>query len=168
MGHSIMTADKNAELLGGVPLFHGLSPQQLAAIAARGTKQFFEAGAAVIKNRSKSKSAYLILSGTVETRPPKSSGLEPETFEAGSLVGEMAMLTEAVATMDVIAKDRMRALSIARSDLYELMEEDPDIAFQLSDKVTERLIFLAHDLRELDARFAALEISVDDTLAALA
>lgn len=163
-----MVSDKNAELLGGVSLFHGLSSGQLSAIAAKGKKEFLESGETIVKARSKFKAAYLVLSGTVETRPSKKSGLQYETYDAGSLIGEMAMLTDTIAAMDVVATKRVRALAISREALYEVLEEDPGIAFHLSDKVTERLLRVANDLRELDARYALMELSADDTLLALA
>ena len=163
-----MITDKNAELLGEVPLFHGLSPEQLSIITAAGEKMHFEAGEHIIKARSKSETGYLILSGTVETRPTKKSGLELESFETGSFVGEMALLTEMIASMTVVAVSRVRALAIQRDALYKLMEGMPDIAFHLSDKVTERLVDLAHDLRELDVQLSAIEVSADTSLAALA
>ncbi|HKJ61938.1 MAG TPA: cyclic nucleotide-binding domain-containing protein [Hyphomicrobiales bacterium] len=163
-----MVSDKNAELLGGVPLFHGLSSGQISAVVAKGEKEFFASGETIIKARSRFKAAYLILSGTVETRPSKKSGLQPETYDAGSLVGEMAMLTDTIAAIDVVATERVRALALSREALYKVMEEEPEIAFHLSDKITERLVLLAHDLRELDARLAVLELSADDTLLALA
>jgi hypothetical protein len=45
------------------------------------------------------------------------------------------------------------------------MESDPSIAHHLSERITERLIFLARDLREVDARFAMLEASLDEVIA---
>ena len=163
-----MVTDKNAELLGGVPLFDGLSLKQLLAVTARGEKRFFENGETLVKARSKLKAAYLILSGTVETRPSKKSALESERYESGTLIGEMAMLTDVIATFDVVATERVRALAISREALFEVMEADPEIAFHLSDKITDRLLLLAHDLRELDAKLATLEFSADNSLLALA
>lgn len=162
-----MALDKNAELLGGVPIFHGLAPDKLAAIVAKGKKAFFEAGATIIKRRTKGKTGYLILSGRAATRPPKGSGAEPEVLEAGILVGEMAMLTETVYSLDVVVEERVRALAINRDDFFAVMEEDPSIAHHVAERITERLIFLARDLREVDARFAALEATLDDVIASV-
>jgi CRP-like cAMP-binding protein len=163
-----MVSDKNAELLSGVPLFDGLSLKQLLAVTAKGEKKFFENGETIVKARSKFKAAYLVLSGTVETRPPKKTGLQSESYESGTLIGEMAMLTETIAALDVVATERVRALAISREALFEVMEADPEIACYLSDKITDRLVLLAHDLRELDARLATLEFSADHALLALA
>lgn len=163
-----MASVKNAEMLGGIALFHGLSSGQLSAIAAKGEKEFFNGGHTIVKARSKFKAAYLILSGTVETRPTKKSGLQPESYDAGSLVGEMAMLTDTVAAIDIVAAERVRALAISREALYEVLEKNPEIAFHLADKVTERLLQVSHDLRELDAKLALVEYSADDMLMQLA
>ncbi len=162
-----MVLDKNAELLGGVPIFGGLTPEQLSAIVAIGKKSFFEADTTIVKRGGKGRSGYLILSGRAATRPPKESGLAPETLESGTLIGEMAMLTETVHSLDVVVEERVRALAIDRADLFALMEEDPSVAFHIAEKVTERLIFLARDLREVDTRFALLEASLDDAIASV-
>ncbi len=162
-----MALDKNAELLGRVPLLEGLAPEQLSAIAAKGRKTFFEAGAVIVKRHAKGQTAYLILSGEAMTRPPKGIGLEPEVLEPGVLIGEMPMLTETVYGLDVLAKKRIRALGIDRDDLFAAMEADPSIAHHLAEKITERLIFLARDLREVDARFAVVEATLDDVIASM-
>ncbi len=162
-----MALDKNAELLGGVPIFSGLSPEQLTAIAAKAKKCFFEAGAMIVASGKKGDAAYLLLSGRAVTRPSEASKLDAEHLNAGALIGEMAMLVETIYTLDVVAVKRVRALTILRDDLFAVMESDPSIAQQLSENITERLIFLARDLREVDARFAALEASLDDVIASV-
>ena len=165
MGKSIMALDKNAELLGKVPIFGGLATEQLSAIVAKGKKTFFEAGAQVIASGDTGQTAYLILSGHAVTKPPKASRLEPETLGPGTLIGETAMLSETEYSINVVALDRMRTLALKREDLFAVMETDPSIAHNLADKITERLIFLARDLREVDARFALLEASIDELIA---
>jgi len=162
-----MSLDRNVELLGDVPLFHGLSQEQLTSIVNIGEKQFFETGETIVKRQKKGETAYLVLSGRAVTRPTKVSRLEPEPVEAGVLIGEMAMLTETVYSVDVVVEERVRALAIGRELLFALMEQDPSIAHHLAEKITERLIYFAHDLREADARFAMLEASLDESLASV-
>ena len=160
-----MALDRNVELLGQVPIFSGLSQEQLLAIASKGKKAFFEAGATIVAAGKTGKTAYLILSGRAGSRPPKGSNLEREYLDRGVLIGELAMLVETVYTLEIIAEDRVRALAIERDELFALMESDPSIAHHLSERITERLIFLARDLREVDARFAVLEVSLDAVIA---
>lgn len=162
-----MALDKNAELLGSVPLFHGLAVEQLTAISTKARKRFFEAGATILSSGTLGQTAYLILSGCARTQPAEGSALEAEQLETGTLIGEMAMLVETIYTLDVVAESRVRALAITREDLFEVMEADPSIAQHLSEQITERLIFLACDLREVDTRFAMLEATLDDVIASV-
>ena len=162
-----MALDKNAELLGCVPLFEGLAPEQLLAIVTKAKKTFFEAGSTIVASGASGQTGYLILSGRAVTQPPEGSALTAETLGRGMLVGEMAMLTETVYTLDVVAEARVRALAISREQLFAVMETDLSIAQHLVDKITERLIFLARDLREVDVRFAMVEASLDDVIASV-
>jgi CRP-like cAMP-binding protein len=88
-------------------------------------------------------------------------------LEPGSLIGELAMLVESTPTITVKAKVRVRAIAIGRAELYEVMEADPSIAHHFSQKLLERLTALANDLRRMDTQFAAVEFSLDHTLAAV-
>jgi CRP/FNR family transcriptional regulator, cyclic AMP receptor protein len=164
-GRVTMALDRNVELLEQVPIISGLSQELIKSIALKGKKVFFEAGAKIVAAGATGKTAYLVLSGRVSSRPPSESRLEREYLESGVLIGDLAMLVETTYPMDVVAEDRVRALAIERSDLFSLMETDPGIALHFSEKITERLIFLARDLREVDARFAVLEASLDEALA---
>ncbi len=155
-----MALETNAELLGRVPVFHGLTDEQLAAIAAKGKKTYFAEGKALFTAGQKGDTAFLILTGLATTEPAAESGLEPELLEPGTLAGEIAMLVENTHTLTVKAKVRVRALAIPRAGLYELMETDPAIAHHFSQKLVDRLIVLAGDLREVDARFAMAEFSL--------
>jgi CRP/FNR family cyclic AMP-dependent transcriptional regulator len=154
-----MALETNAELLGRVPIFQGLSQAQLAAIANKARKTYFPEGAAIFKAGEKGDIAYLILTGLAGTDPHPESGLEPEMLEPGTLVGELAMLVESTHTLSVKAKVRVRALAIPRADLYELMESDPAIAHHFELKLAGRLSVLAADLRRLDAQFASIELA---------
>jgi hypothetical protein len=61
----------------------------------------------------------------------------------------------------------VRALAIARADLYEVLEGDPAIAYHFSQKLLERLSHLASDLRQMDTRFAAIEFSLSHSIASI-
>jgi CRP-like cAMP-binding protein len=160
-----MALETNAELLGRVPIFEGLSQEQLAVIAGKGKKTYFAEGAAMLSVGDKGDTAFLILTGLASTEPETDSALEAEMLEPGTLVGELAMLIESTHTLTVKAKVRVRALAIARADLHTLMETDPSIAHHFSQKLVERLMLLASDLRRLDAQFAIVEFSIAQSAA---
>lgn len=160
-----MALETNAELLGRVPIFEGLSQERLAAVANKGKKTFFSEGAAIFRAGDKGDSAYLILTGLATSDPIPGSGLEQDILEPGTLVGELAMLVETTHRLTVKAKVRVRALAIPRTDLYALMESDPFIAHHFAEKLSGRLSVLGRDLRKLEAAFARIESSTEDFMA---
>jgi CRP/FNR family cyclic AMP-dependent transcriptional regulator len=162
-----MALETNSELLGRVPIFDGLSKEQLTAIANKGKKTFFAEGADILTAGGKGDTTFLVLTGLAVTDPPAGSKLEAELLEPGSLIGELAMLVESTPTLTVRAKVRVRALALCRADLYEVMEADPSIAHHFSQKLVGRLALLAVDLRQMDTRFAAVEFSLASTIAAV-
>ena len=163
-----MTVETNAELLAQGSIFQGLSPEQLSAIASSAKKSFFESDATIVEAEKTGDTAYLILSGKAVSRPPEGEGYVPEELGAGTLIGELAMLVDTVYSVTIVAEGRVRALAISRTSLYEVMEADPSISHHFQEILFSRLTSLAHDLREVDAKFAALEETLDIALSAVA
>lgn len=161
-----MAFDKNVALLGRVPLFDGLTSEQLTTIIDKSKKTFFEADEIITRAGSAADSAFLILTGGAITQPSEDEEGEPVRLEAGALIGELAMLVETTYLVTVVAQDRVRALAISRDELRQVMEADPSIAFHFEGKLTDRLAALAHDLRAVDAKFAVLEATLDKAIAA--
>ncbi len=161
-----MTLDANVALLGRVPLFVGLTQEQLGAILDTAKKTFFETDEVITRAGEAADTAYLILSGCAITQSAEDDDLEPIRLEAGCLLGELAMLVETSYALTATAQGRVRALAVSRNDLLAAMEADPSIAHHLSGKLIDRLAALAHDLRAVDAKFAALEATLDKAIAA--
>ena len=159
-----MALETNAELLGRVPIFQGLQPEQLTAIAGIGREVFFEQGSAVLSAGEHGHAAFLILSGSVAPESFEETLNAPEFLGYGTFLGELAMLVETTFTLNVVARWQVRALALDRQDMQAVMEADPAIAFHFSNKLVERLRLLAGDLRRMDGRFANLELSVEHAI----
>ncbi len=154
-----MAADANIELLQAIPIFSGLSTSQLAMIAGAARKTFFTEGQAIIKEGQSGETSYVILSGKAVSRSPDSQF--EETLLPGTMIGELAMLVEMTYAMTVTAIERVRALAISRTDLYAVMDKDPSLAQHFADKLMQRLLDLAEELRAVDEQFAAIEASLE-------
>lgn len=159
-----MAVESNAELFARVPLFEGLSPEQLTAIANKGKKAFFETRAPLVKEGQAGDTAYLILSGRVLSESSE-LGRTAEILGPGAFVGELAMIVEICHTFTIRAEERVRALAISRADLLEVMESDSSIVRHFAEKLIVRLNAFANDLRKVDAKFAALEASQSEAIA---
>ncbi len=160
-----MEPETNAELLGRVPIFQGLTTSQLTAIVNCGREFSFEQGSMVLTRGQRGDAAYLILSGSVALQDADQSPHSPELLGCGTFLGELAMLVETTFTLSVITRWPARVLALQRRVMFELMEEDPSIAHHFSLKLLERLLTLAIDLRRLDGKFAMIEHSLDQAIA---
>ncbi len=149
--------DPKIGLLQNLPTFQGFSENQLDLIVTVSAKSFFEAGDNLITKDEFGDTAYLILTGTAKC--PGFPGQPPSSYQAGpgALVGEMAMLTETAHSFTVQANERLRAMSIRRDALRQVMLRDPLIAQQISDNLLARFRRLAQELRGLDALLVAAE-----------
>lgn len=149
--------EKNIELLEQLPIFQGLSHEQLEAIAACATKAFFQQGEAIVTEGEAGETAYIILTGKAGCPVRDGDESFEEDLWPGTLIGELAMLVETVYPLTVTAKERLRALAIHREAFHEVMERDPAIAHHISDKLLVRLYGLAEQLRTVDEKLAAIE-----------
>jgi CRP/FNR family transcriptional regulator, cyclic AMP receptor protein len=149
--------DHKIELLQRVPLFVGLSEDQLNAIASAGQKRFFEADENLIAEGETGNAAFLILTGKAGCPKIEKGDVLVEDLWPGTLVGELGMLVETVHSLTVKAKERLRALAFHRDAFRALMEKDPSLAQHISERLLVRLHGLAAELRKVDSKLSALE-----------
>jgi CRP/FNR family cyclic AMP-dependent transcriptional regulator len=149
--------DQKIELLQQVPLFSGLSDELLAAVAAAGQKTFFEAGETLIALDRAGSTAYLIMTGKAGCPKMEAGEVIDEDLWPGTLVGELAMLVETTHSITVTAKERLRALAFNREAFRTVMEEHPDLARHIAEKLLVRLHGLAAEIRKVDSKLEALE-----------
>jgi CRP-like cAMP-binding protein len=156
-----MVEQSDMMLLGKSQLLEGLSEAQLDLIHAVADVAWFDKGAAITQAGEWGTAAYLVVSGNVIVADaPANSGYQ-DILGPGTFIGELAMLTEVTYAATVVAAEPLRALVIQREALYAVLEDAPEIAEHISDKLARRLSSLADDLRAVDERFEALETSLE-------
>jgi len=104
--------------------------------------------------------AFLVISGSVMVADATAKSSHQDPLGAGTLVGELAMLTEVTYAATVVAAEPVRALAIDRDALYKVLEADPAIADHICEKLSSRLSRLTDELRAVDESFEALETSL--------
>jgi CRP-like cAMP-binding protein len=149
-----------------VRLFHGLSTQQIGAIARRAERIMYRDGAVISEEGDAADAAVLIVSGPTE----RVAAGEREAVEPGSLIGEMAMLTEHTYGSTVIARGPVKAMRLPRAAMHALMLDDQSLADHMVEHMSQRLSTVLHDLQAIDQALAAPQsalASMADALAAL-
>lgn len=134
-----------------LPLFRGLTPLQLAAIARRAERVAYHPGATIIEENAEADAAILIVAGTAMrvSGPELTGGAEP--VAAGALIGEAAMLVETTYASTIVARTAVRAVHITREVLHEQMLADPVLAGRFAHNLGARLGKIVDVLRRVDA-----------------
>jgi CRP-like cAMP-binding protein len=133
-----------------VPLFQGLKPLQLTEIARRADRIVYNPGDVIISENQSSDAAVLVVSGDAQRISGPGLGAEPEMVPVGSLIAEMTMIIDTECTSTIVARTRVRALRITRSEMLAQMTEDPALAGHFISKISDRLSTFVDNIREID------------------
>jgi CRP/FNR family transcriptional regulator len=128
-------------LLGNVPVFAGLSPEDLAAVAELAISRRYLAGEVVFREGDGGDTCYIVRSGLTRAIRQHSDGrsITLAHFAAGDIFGELAMFDAEPrsATVDVI--EDAEVFGIPGRDMQRLMREHPEIAVKLNAALAQRL-----------------------------
>lgn len=130
-----------AAFLKVVPLFSGLSSQDLAALARIARTEEAKEGQVLFSKSSKGDSLYVLVKGSVKIFAKSSTG-QSKTFaylEPKDFFGEMGLLGGGVRTAGAMAMEPSTLLTIHRKDFEDLLKTRPAISLSLLRALCERL-----------------------------
>ena len=143
------SAQDTAALLGRVPVFEVLRPEDLVRVADVAVPRSFAAGDVVFREGDDSDTCYIVRSGHARAVREHGDGrqITLATFGPGDFFGELAMFDDERRSATVEAVDQLEAVAILGQDMRGLMRRFPDIAVAL-------VVALGRRLREANARLA--------------
>jgi CRP-like cAMP-binding protein len=116
------------ERLGAIPLFAGLSGEQLDRLVAATSEFGAPAGQALIERGKPGSGIFVLEQGIAVVEAPEGT----RELGPGDVFGERALLGEDnERTARVRAETDVRCLAIARVELEQLLAEDPRVADRL-------------------------------------
>jgi len=127
------------------------------ALLAYMQEERFATGEAVIRTGDRSDSVRILLAGAADVCLPAAAGSVPfklATFSPGTIFGEMALLTGAPRSADVIAATPLHCLRLDLPAIALLRKTDPDAAFALMKAIA---LQLERNLRWANLTLATLE-----------
>jgi CRP-like cAMP-binding protein len=125
--HSI-SKDSLVRSLGGVPLFGGLSKQDLRAVAALAELRQYADGVAVVRLGGHDGGMHVVLGGSGLVRP--AAGPE-RSLEAGGYFGELALVDGAPRAATVVAVGHLTTALIGGAGFRRMLREEPLVAVGL-------------------------------------
>ena len=139
-GESAEVSERIA-LLANVPVFAGLSEEDLTAIAELAIPRRYAAGEVVFREGDGGDTCYIVRSGLARAIRQHSDGrtITLSHFRAGDIFGELAMFDAEPrsATVDVI--EDAEVMGIPGRDMQRLMREHTEIAVKLNSALAQRL-----------------------------
>ena len=122
--------------LKAVPLFAGLTPQQLRRVAEVGRVRLFRAGTAMVHLGEPGDTFYVILDG--HALVVRETG-RPLKLRTGDFFGELALIENVPRSADVIATDDVTALTIGHTAFKRLLRSEAAFTYVILRTVIGRL-----------------------------
>ena len=125
------------DLLRRVTYFEQCTDLELRQLIEYGYRQLFPAGQIVCKEDDPGDSFYIILSGAVEVISQKADQYIA-TLHEGEFFGEISLLLGTPRTATVKTSEDAILFIVERHDLQKLLIEQPNLADQIAQKLSER------------------------------
>jgi CRP-like cAMP-binding protein len=128
-------------LLGHVPVFAGLSEDDLVTVAEVSVSRHYAAGEVVFREGDEGETCYIVRTGLARAIRQHSDGrsITLSHFTAGDIFGELAMFggEPRSATVDVI--EETEVIAVPGREIQRLMREHPEISVKLIAALAQRL-----------------------------
>jgi CRP/FNR family transcriptional regulator len=143
------TLEESVALLGAVPVFETLAPEDLHRVAEVAVPRRFASQQVIFREGDASDTCYVVRNGHARAvrEHPDGRTITLAHFGPGDIFGELAMFDDERRSATVETLDRLESLAVAGSDMRRLLREHPDIAVKL-------VIALGRRLREANERLA--------------
>jgi len=133
------------ELLARLPLFAGLAPREIEALAAVTRSQAVAARAELFHKGDAGTQVYAVVAGTLKvvTSSDEGDDVVLNLLGPGAVIGEVAVLCHAARSASVVALTDCELLAIERRDLLAFLRSHPDASLALMSTLAERLRHLS-------------------------
>ncbi|GAB3243061.1 Crp/Fnr family transcriptional regulator [Chitinimonas naiadis] len=134
-----------------IPLFYGLSDEELAHIEASATAKTYPKGTIIINEGDPGSSMFLLMQGRLKVFVSDSNGKEYvlAVLGPGEYVGELALLDDEPRTASVETEEQSTFLVILKEDFLSLLHSHPSIQFKLLVSLVRRTRQLTESVKNL-------------------
>ena len=120
----------------------GFPKDEAAALLEQSPRLVFQAGSAIVRRGERADGLFILLEGEVEVSlPAEGSGIRARlaTLTAGTLFGEMALLSGAVRSADVVAVTDVTCLGVDAASIAQFRRSSPEVAYYLMMAIAGQL-----------------------------
>jgi CRP-like cAMP-binding protein len=145
----VATVEESLGLLGQVPVFETLAPDDLQRVAEVAVPRAFPGHHVIFREGDESDTCYVVRAGHARAIREHADGrmIALAHFGPGDIFGELAMFDDERRSATVETLDELQAIAVLGADMRRLLRQHPDIAVKL-------VISLGRRLREANERLA--------------
>ena len=130
-----MSLDDNLRALERAPVLSDIGREALRLLAFSAEQVRLARGDILFTTGDDAESAYVLVSGRIELR----TGREQRIVGPGTLIGEIALVVPTTRPCDAVAAEAAHLLAVPRATFRRMLEEYPNIAAQLRNRLLERM-----------------------------
>ena len=148
-----MSQEQNIAFLRRVPLFSGLTEQQIERLAAGSVRRNFPRGRVIVTEGEPSQSLYILLSGRAKVQRSDTEGKEVilAVIGPGECFGEMSLIDDSPRSASVITIDTSDFMAINKESFKSMMLSSPEMSLRIMAGLVRRL-------READKKIETLAL----------
>ncbi|MFH1529557.1 MAG: Crp/Fnr family transcriptional regulator [Pseudomonadota bacterium] len=153
--------DRKEELLRGVPFLAPLPDRVLVALAGASRERRIEKDAFLFLDGDEARAAWIVVTGRVAVQKESMDGRTQilHIWEAGDLLGEVALFGGDRYPASAQALEASQVLSVPRDAMVRILKEEPELSLVILGQMAKRLRHLVRlaeglSLKEVPARLA--------------
>ena len=148
-----MALDDHIRILSGVGLFEGFTQEQLRLLAFGAEEMHLSAGKKLYREDDDADSAYVVVRGRIKLfRENEDKLADVGMAEPGATLGEMALIADSRRLTSAEAATDTEVLRINRSMFRRILEEYPETAEALRQRIIEDLQALIRRIEQVGER----------------
>lgn len=149
-----MALDDDIRILAGVALFEGFPQEQLRLLAFGAETLHVAAGRLIYTEGDSADSAFVVVDGTVKlVHDHGNDAAVLKMLGPGAMLGELALIADIARPTGAIAESDVELLRLNRKLFRRVLEEYPDTAALLHDRIAEDLQALVAEISRIAERF---------------
>ena len=135
-----------------VPTLAALGKQALRVLAIGAETRQLQSGAVLFYAGELADGGYIIQEGSLTLEPAGPTAGTEYSVGPGTLLGELALLTDTVSPVTAIAREPTVLIRISRSLFRKMMEGYPDAAAKLQSMMAARMETWARELADVQRK----------------
>jgi len=145
-----MTLSDDIELLGRITLFEGFPVEQLRLLAFGSRRLFLRGGEVLFQEGDPSDGGYVVVKGQLDLTVMAGNREKVLSSQlAGSLVGEVALVTNNRRVTNAIARTNCELIFMPRELFLRMLREYPELAASMHQRLADAVRLMMKDMSEV-------------------